>query len=67
MRRSWLVVITILLLSPLASFGDQIKSWEGFDSPVAPSLWKEQIIYSFWGVVRAGQFECHRKIAGCLD
>lgn len=54
MRRSWLVVITILLLSPLASFGDQIKSWEGFDSPVAPSLWKEQIIYSFWGVVRAG-------------
>jgi len=27
------VVITILLLSPLASFGGEIKSWEGFDSP----------------------------------
>ena len=49
MRRSWLVVITILLLSPLATFGGEIKSWEGFDSPVAPSLWKEHNHLFFLG------------------
>ncbi len=49
MRRTWLSVIIILLLSPLVSFGGEIKSWESFDSPVAPSLWKEHNHLFFLG------------------